>query len=72
MDELRRKVVTGGIYIMQAWLRTAVFALGFIVVFFILIVFLTIALKIALVLALLAVAYYYFTRAIFSRRSRRD
>lgn len=57
---------------MQAWLRTAVFALGFIVVFFILIVFLTIALKIALVLALLAVAYYYFTRAIFSRRNRRD
>ncbi|QSO45921.1 hypothetical protein [Alicyclobacillus mengziensis] len=57
---------------MHNWLRIAVLAALIVIAFVILVVFLSIALRIAFVLALLAIAYYFYHRALQARRDRRN
>lgn len=63
---------SGEAWIMQRWMRTAVFTLVIAVAVVLLLVFLSIAIRIALVLALLAAAYYFFSRGLAARRHHRD
>lgn len=57
---------------MQNWLRMLILAAVVVVGFVVLVVFLSIALRIAFLLAILAIAYYFYHRALLARKERRQ
>lgn len=57
---------------LQNWLRILITVAVVVVAFAVLVAFLSIAIRIAFVLALLAIAYYFFHRALQMRRDRQN